>query len=37
MDEIVTRIGVANSRVAGNLLYRAIENLRYRFAGQGAP
>ena len=37
MEEIATRVGAANQRAAGNLLYRAIENLRYRFVGQSAP
>jgi len=31
-EEIVARLGVAGRRAAENLLYRAIENLRYRFA-----
>lgn len=34
-EEIVARLGVADGRAAGNLLYRAIENLRYHFARRG--
>ncbi len=37
MEEIVTMVGATNQRAAANLLYRALENLRYHFGGQGAP